>query len=141
MLWSVRTKYSDGQTTDELVYSEKPITIYPKRDKIVSAIVNRFKYEIEYHFHPCLFNSSNGKKYIVPMWKEVHPETTYDDITWIRPEPPKERKVSKKIEGSMGTYKTTYDPNKKTYKCTCMGFWRSKGNCKHVKSLKESLVK
>ena len=47
------------------------------------------------------------------------------------------KKEIEHIQGSVGTYKTTYDPNKKTYKCTCMGFWRSKGNCKHVKALKE----
>ena len=72
------------------------------------------------------------------MWIEVHPETTYDDVKWIKP---KAKKEIEHIQGSMGTYKTTYDPNKNTYKCTCMGFWRSKGNCKHVKALKEkSLV-
>ena len=40
----------------------------------------------------------------------------------------------------MGIYKTTYDPNKKIYKCTCMGFYRARmkgGVCKHVKVLKE----
>jgi hypothetical protein len=68
------------------------------------------------------------------MWIEVHPQTTYDDVVWIRP---KAKKIIEHIDGSMGKYKTTYDPNKKTYKCTCMGFWRSKGNCKHVKALKE----
>ncbi len=70
----------------------------------------------------------------MPSDIEVHPLTTIDDVNWTKP---KLKKETMKIEGSMGTYKTTYDPNKKTYKCTCMGFWRSKGNCKHVKELRE----
>jgi hypothetical protein len=96
--------------------------------------VSVHKYEIEGSFHPGLHTASDGKKYIIPKWIEVHPETTYNDIVWIQP---KKKKVIEHIEGSVGTYKTVYDPNKNTYKCSCMGFWRSKGNCKHVRALRE----
>ena len=134
MLYSIEIVYDNGQTINEIVHSTKPLTIYPKRDGIRSSKASVHKYEIEHHLPPTIFNSpTNNKKYLVPMWIEVHPETTYDDVRWIKP---KAKKEIEHIQGSMGTYKTTYDPNKNTYKCTCMGFWRSKGNCKHVKELK-----
>ena len=41
------------------------------------------------------------------------------------------------MKAAWTTYKTVYDPNKNKYTCSCMGFWRSKGNCKHVIALKE----
>jgi hypothetical protein len=130
--------YGDGRSTNEIIHSKEPYTIYPKQDDIVSSRTMVHKYKIEHHLPPTIFTSpTDGKKYLVPMWIEIHPETTYDDVKWIKP---KQKKVIEHIEGSVGKYKTTYDPNKKTYKCTCMGFWRSKGNCKHVKALKEKYV-
>jgi hypothetical protein len=41
------------------------------------------------HTHPVLppflyTSHIDGKKYIVPGWKEVHPNTTFDDIEWVR---------------------------------------------------------
>jgi hypothetical protein len=134
MLWSVQKRFQDGTETNEIVYSESPYVINLEKEKVVSSMTRVHKYEIEYPYHPTLHTADDGKKYIIPMWTEVHPQTTFDDIKWIKP---KEKKVIEKVQGSMGEYKTTYDPNKKTYKCTCMGFWRSKGNCKHVKVLKE----
>jgi hypothetical protein len=134
MLYNVNIVYDSGQTTSEIIHSVTPISLYPKRDNIKSAVVSVHKYEVEGSFHPGLLQLDDGKKYIIPKWTEVHPETTYDDIVWIQP---KKKKVIEHIEGSVGTYKTVYDLNKNTYKCTCMGFWRSKGNCKHVRALKE----
>lgn len=135
MLYSIKTVYDNGRSTNKIISSQPPLTIYPKRDGIKSSMTNVHKYEVEHHLPPTIFTSpTDDKKYLVPMWVEVHPDTTYDDVKWIKP---KQKKIIEHIEGSMGKYKTTYDPNKKTYKCTCMGFWRSKGNCKHVKELKE----
>lgn len=135
MLYHVKNVHDDGRTTDDIVYSSIPLVICPKRDGIVSSRSSVHKYEIESILPPTIFISpTNGKKYLVPMWIEVHPETTYDDVVHIKP---KMKKEIEHTQGSMGTYKTTYNPNKNTYKCTCMGFWRSKGNCKHVKALRE----
>lgn len=134
MLWKVVNHYHNGITTDEVVYSNGPIVISPEKEGIKGSMARRFMYEVEYPYHPSLWTDTKGKKYIIPLNIEVHPETTFEDIKWIRP---KEKKVIEKVQGSMGEYKTTYDPNKKVYKCTCIGFWRSKGNCKHVKALKE----
>ena len=134
MLYDVNIVYDNGQTTNEIVHSTKPLSFYPIRDKIKSTIVNVHKYEVEGSFHPGLIQLDDGKKYIIPKWIEVHPETTYDDIIWKQP---KQKKVIEHIQGSVGTYKTMFDPNKNKYTCSCMGFWRSKGNCKHVIALKE----
>jgi hypothetical protein len=134
MLYTVKIVYDDGRMTDEIVSSPTPITLYPVRDKIHSSVVSVHKYEVEGSFHPGLHISDDGKKYIIPKWIEVHPETTYNDIVWIQP---KQKKVIEHIQGSVGMYKTMFDPNKNKYTCSCMGFWRSKGNCKHVIALKE----
>jgi hypothetical protein len=135
MLYNVEIVYGDGRVVSEIIHSNKPLTIHPKQDNIVSSKVNVHKYEIEHHLPPTIFNSpTDNKKYLVPMWIEVHPETTYNDVVHIRP---KQKKIIEHIQGSMGEYKTTYNPNKNTYHCSCMGFWRSKGNCKHVRALKE----
>ena len=134
MLYNVNIVYDNGQSTSEIIHSVTPISLYPKRDKIKSSVVSVHKYEVEGSFHPGLLQLDDGKKYIIPKWIEVHPETTYDDIIWVQP---KQKKIIEQNVGSVGTYKTVYDPNKNTYKCTCMGFWRSKGNCKHVIALRE----
>jgi hypothetical protein len=134
MLYSVKIVYDDGRVTDEIISSQSGLSLYPVRDSIRSSVVSVHKYEVEGSFHPGLLQLDDGKKYIIPKWTEVHPETTYDDIIWIQP---KQKKVIEQNVGSVGTYKTVYDPNKNTYKCSCMGFWRSKGNCKHVRALKE----
>jgi hypothetical protein len=136
MLWKVVNYYHDGTITDEIVYSNEPITINPEKEGIKASTARCFKYEVEYPYHPTLYIDNSGEKFIMPLNISVHPQTTFDDIKWIKP---KEKKIIEKIQGSVGEYKTTYDPNKKTYKCTCMGFWRSKGNCKHVKALKEKV--
>jgi hypothetical protein len=139
MLYKVQTHYGDGRITNELVSSTPPYSIKPSKDNVKICIVNTFRYEFNHYMSPHLYISREGKKYIIPSWIEVHPETTMDDIKWIRPvvKEPKTTEVVK-TEGSLGyTYKTTYDSSKNTYKCTCPGFWRSKGNCKHVKTLRE----
>jgi len=41
------------------------------------------KYKHKSSLPPALFTSTlDGKKYIVPTWIEVEPDTTLDDIEW-----------------------------------------------------------
>jgi len=97
-----------------------------------------FKYDYEHHMSPSLANIG-GKKYIVPIWQEVLPETTLDDINWIKPKlKVKEKPVIKThISGSgLGEYTTKFYPESGKYHCSCPGYWRSSGNCKHVKEMK-----
>ena len=97
-----------------------------------------FKYDYEHHMSPSLANIGD-KRYIVPTWQEVLPETTLDDINWIKPKlKAKEKPVIKThISGSgLGEYTTKYYPESGKYHCSCPGYWRSSGNCKHVKEMK-----
>ena len=134
MLYNVIKYYRDGRRTEDIVYSDGLLVQHPKDEGLIGSLVKRVQYKVENPFCPGLF-IKDDKKYIIPMWIEVHPDTKQEDIYWIKPVI-KEKPIVEKTKGSVGEYKTTYDPNKKTYKCTCMGFWRSKGNCKHVKELK-----
>jgi len=97
-----------------------------------------FKYDYEHHMSPSLANIG-GKKYIVPIWQEVLPETTLNDINWIKPKLKVKSKpvIKTHISGSgLGEYTTKYYPESGKYHCTCPGYWRSSGNCKHVKEMK-----
>ena len=99
-----------------------------------------FKYDYQHHLSPSLANIK-GKRYIVPTWQEVLPETTLDDINWIKPKIKKilESKTITKISTSssgLGEYTTKYYPESGKYHCSCPGYWRSGGNCKHVKEMK-----
>lgn len=76
-------------------------------------------------------------KYIVPGWIKVHPETTRADINWIREELKHiETEVFTFVSSSMPgiKYKTSKTGNRIT--CTCQGYYRSGGNCKHVKEVR-----
>ena len=74
--------------------------------------------------------------------KEVEPETTLKDINWVQPKPKVKKQpiIETNISGSgLGEYKTKYYPESGKFHCSCPGFWRSGGNCKHVKALKLKL--
>jgi len=134
MLWSVRKRFQDGTETNEIVNAPSPYVVNITKEKVIASMTSVHKYDYEHIYPPTFYKSHDGKHYLMPLGIEVHPETTMDDVNWTKP---KLKKEIEHIQGSTGVYKTTYDPNKNTYKCSCMGFWRSKGNCKHVKALKE----
>lgn len=129
----------DGTKTDEIVYSETTtLSISPDKDNIHSSSVSVFKYEVEGLIPPTVIES-RGKTYIVPQWLEVHPKTTLKDVIHISPQAKEtlpKVKVESESQSGLGQYKTTYNPNNNTYKCSCFGFIRTKGNCKHVKELR-----
>ena len=81
------------------------------------------------------------KKYIVPTWEEVHPDTTFEDVFHIKPElkkPIKETKTFPSKSDPSVTYKatvTTYPSGEVKMHCQCPGKWRAKdGMCKHLKA-------
>jgi hypothetical protein len=91
------------------------------------------KYQIKSLVPPRLFEGLNNKTYVLPSWIEVPSTTTMNDIEWLRPiyeDKPKPSQENK--------YNTRFDSKTNKYICGCQGFWRAKGNCKHVKALKES---
>ena len=90
-------------------------------------------------FVPALATFS-GQKYIMPSWQKVDPNTTLKDITWIKPKVKKQRAktvIKTHVSGSgLGEYTTKYYPESGKYHCSCPDYWRSRGNCKHVKQMK-----
>jgi hypothetical protein len=111
--------------------------------------ISRFKYESKSPFQPALVNIK-GKKYMVPDWKEVLPETTINDIKAGEVEKRGRKKGQSQISNtivktpsssSSEIYTTTFYPNSGKYYCDCPGTWRTAGNCKHVKSLRTKIEK
>ena len=102
--------------------------------------VQRFKYEHKHDIIPPGLVVSNGKKYIVPTWKEVDLNTTLNDIQWVRPKVKvtKSKTIVKisKSSSSNAEYTTKYYPDSGKYHCDCPGTWRTRGNCKHVKQMR-----
>ena len=91
------------------------------------------------YISPHLF-INNGQKYIVPGWIPVPMETEYKDIEWVKP-------VSNQVkEENTWSFKSDSNPNityhvRKSgtqYKCTCPGFFRGGGKCKHTKQVIEN---
>jgi hypothetical protein len=117
------------------------------QSSLISYSSKLFKYD---YVHPYLgptLQVVDGKKYLLPMWKEVHPQTTYNDINWIKPE-------SKKVEPEKNTWKfesssapgTFYIVRQSglTLTCNCSGFYRAKDRnkaCKHVQEVRKQLNK
>ena len=105
------------------------------------------------HTHPVLppflyTSHIDGKKYIVPGWKEVHPNTTFSDIEWVREkiEVKKTDIQSFEFKSSSGseiyiTKKYTNIDGSVKYNCSCPGVWRTRGNCKHIKEIRDGKIK
>jgi hypothetical protein len=81
---------------------------------------------------------------MVPAWIEVLPETTINDIEWIKPEIKKS--VIEKQEPQTWKFESKSDPGSFyvvrqvgiTFKCNCPGVWRSKDRkCKHIKEVEK----
>ena len=105
--------------------------------------VRRYKYEYEHPVMPPTILELNGKTYLMPLWKEVVKGTTIDDIEWIKPKLKKKRTepvIETFTSGSSdNVYTTKYYPDSGNFHCTCPGSWRSRGNCKHIKELRNKI--
>ena len=49
--------------------------------------VKVFKYEYHHELNPPSLANIGGKKYLLPTWQEVLPETELSDIKWVKPKP------------------------------------------------------
>lgn len=84
---------------------------------------------------------SDGKRYHVPSWTEVHPQTSLEDIL-VDKKPFQElfiepRSWSFKSESSDKEYTVRQSKNGKL-SCNCWGYMAHK-KCKHVKQVQEEL--
>ena len=120
-------------------YGLKNPTVY---GSTVAIRVHKYVYEHPY-LSPSLFTDSKGNKFITPGWIPVLPETTYNDIEWIKPEIIKEKQ-----EPQTWKFESSSDPGSfyivrkagETLKCSCPGVWRSKDRrCKHIKEVEQKL--
>ena len=106
--------------------------------------VKVFKYEYHHELNPPSLANIGGKKYILPTWQEVLPETELSDIKWVKPKPKVKQEPIIEIHTSSSdpsqTYKTTYYPESGKFHCNCPGRWRAFDNrCKHIKSLEKKI--
>jgi len=105
------------------------------------------------HLHslpPVLFTSIfNGKKYIIPGWKEVPTTTTSEDIEWVKVKVEVKKTEIKTFEFPSSSGSEIYitrryiNPDGSIkYGCNCPGVWRSADKkCKHIKSLENGKIK
>lgn len=119
----------------------QPFTHSGKYGPIVGSRV--FKYEYTGSISPALV-SFDGKKYIIPSWKEVLPETTLNDIEWIKPQveapPPAQSNVWKFQSESNPDVQYIVRQNGSKLSCNCPGVWRSKiRKCKHIFEIEKKL--
>ena len=141
MLWKCQIKYEGtNEWVEEIRVSNGPLQLDTKN--ITSSIVTRLTYTVKNTaITPMVYKShQDHKTYIVPIWMEVHPETTNEDIIWDRPKlKPKEQVFQFESSSEKGMfYKVKVVGTKVT--CDCQGVWRVKDrNCKHMKQVKKEL--
>ena len=140
-LFQVSTLNKYGNLRSRIIHRESSnFSIRPKGfGKFIG--VKRFKYEhVHSYICPTLIEL-NGKKFMLPDWKEVDPKTTLEDIKWIIPDKEEDKpkqdpdlfKFKSSSSDSIYTVRRIMD----SYKCNCPGYWRSKTReCKHIKEIK-----
>lgn len=140
-LWKFTNKNKYGTLRSRIMYrpNGKAFSHGPGFGSFVNA--QMFRYEYKHEILPPHLVVFGDKKYIVPTWQEVDINTTVDDITWIKPKPviTRSETVIKtfKSGSSDTTYTTKYYPTSGKYFCDCPGSWRSLGNCKHIKQMRD----
>jgi len=147
MLYKFTNKNKYGNLRSRIVYRPKgePFSFNPKGfGNFVNVSVFRYTYKHPI-MPPSLFTGHDGKKFIVPTWQEVLPETTLDDIQWIKP-----KKKAKKIENpnewkfesksDPGSYYVVTQISDYKVRCTCSGQYRAKDRkCRHMKEVIKEL--
>lgn len=108
------------------------------------------------HTHPILppsllISPISKKKYIVPGWKEVHQDTTLNDIEWVKEKIEAEKTDIQLFEFKSSNGSETYVTKKYTnidgsvkYQCSCPGMWRAKDKskgCKHIQEIRSQEIK
>jgi len=130
-------------TNKFLKYTEKTSYGFKPSSSLISHASKLFKYTHEHSYLPPTLIVLNGQKYIMPSWQKVHPETTYNDIEWIKP-----AKVEAPVEKNTWKFESSSDPghfytvrqNGLKLTCNCSGFWRAKDRrCKHGKEVEQKI--
>ena len=136
-------------TNKFLKYSKSTTYSFKPSSSLTSHGVYVFKYTYEHHSLPptLLISPISGKKFIIPTWQEVHPQTTLADIEWIKPvkiEVPIEKETWKfESSSEPGTFYKVRKQGDKLI-CNCNGFFRCKDKvkgCKHMQEVRKQLSK
>lgn len=144
-LWKFSNLNKYGNLRHRIIHTNSSQFSYKPKGLGPFVGVRRFKYTYEHPIMPpSLFVDQDGKKFIVPTWQEVLPETTLSDIEWIKPE-----KLVEKTEKKEWLFESKSDPGhfyKVTQvsdfkvKCTCTGQYRAKDRkCRHMKEVMKEL--
>lgn len=129
-------------TNKYIKYTKGTSHSYKPPPGLISYASSLFKYTFEHPYLGPTLHIAKGKKYLLPMWKEVHPKTTYNDIDWVKPtEIEVKEKGTFKFESSSapGTF---YIVRQNGFKlsCNCPGVWRAKDRrCKHIKEVEKKI--
>lgn len=127
------------EVNGEIVYSDGPLTI---SDSDMYSFVRRHSYKVPYtNVGKGAFAMQDGKKFHVPSWTEVHPNTSFEDIE-VEKKPFQELFVEPKTwsfrsASSDKEYSVKISKNGKL-SCDCWGYIAHK-KCKHVKEVQEQL--
>ena len=106
--------------------------------------VEVFRYTYEHPIlPPSLFTGTDGQKFITPTWQKVLPETTLEDINWVKPElkvtPTTSLEYKFESKSDPGSFYIVRVIGDKV-KCNCAGQYRAKDRqCKHMKEVKQKL--
>ena len=106
--------------------------------------VEVFRYTYEHSIlPPSLFTDTDGQKFITPTWQKVLPETTLEDINWVKPElkvtPTTSLEYKFESKSDPGSFYIVLVIGDKV-KCNCAGQYRAKDRqCKHMKEVKQKL--
>jgi|TARA_R110000796_G_scaffold2240_3_gene8977 hypothetical protein len=140
-LWKFTNLNKYGNPRSRIIY--KPNGIAFSHGPGFGSFVNvqRFKYKHKHEIlPPSLFTNVKGEKFIVPGFQKVDLNTTLNDIQWVKPKikVTRSKTIEKTFKSSSNdsTYTTKYYPDSGKYFCECPGSWRSMGNCKHIKQMR-----
>jgi len=135
-----------GNLRKRIIYRPTSQFSYSPKGLGPFVATRRFKYTHEHDYlPPGLYTDSKGEKYITPNWQKVHPETTLNDIEWVKPKP---KKI--KVEKQEFQFESKSDPGhfyNVTVKgnqvdCNCAGKWRAKDRqkgCTHMQQVRKQL--
>ena len=144
-LWKFTNLNTHGNYRSRIRHTKGALSI-PGSGLGPTIFANRFKYEYKDEVFPPTLANIGGKTYLMPTWEEVDPNTTLNDINWIKPKPKVKQEPIVVITASSSnadkTYKTVYYPDSGKFHCNCPGRWRAfDGKCKHIKTLDTKVKK
>lgn len=148
-LFEFTNKNKYGQLRKRIVYSESTSFTFKPKGLGDFVCVRPFRYMSRSKYQPGLVER-DGKKYMIPDWVEVLPETTLADIKPFEEETRGRKPKTKKLENpgewkfesksDPGSWYVVTQISDYKVKCTCSGQYRAKDRqCRHMKEVMAEL--